>query len=49
MNDDFGTVIDATIAEHRAQRVDALFLWPLVAWTVLGFGAIAYAAWWASR
>jgi hypothetical protein len=27
-------------------KVEAAFLLPIVAWSVLGMGAIAYAGWW---
>ncbi len=37
---DFGAVIDATIQEHSAPRVEAMIVWPAVCWSVLWFSAV---------
>lgn len=46
---DFGDEIDRIVIAHTQPRVEALFVMPIIAWTVFGFSGIAFAAWWASR
>ena len=33
----------AAMIEHRRAGVEAAFAWPIIAWSILGMGALAYA------
>lgn len=46
---EFAAMLESTIEQQRTARVEAVFVWPIIAWSVLGMGAIAYALYSMSR